>query len=215
MMKILITGFDPFEKEKVNPSYEAVKLLPDTIAGAEIIKLEIPTVFADCLKPIEKAVEQYHPDAIICIGQAGGRSCLTIEKVGINIMDARIPDNSGAQPIDVPVVAGGPDAYFATIPVKAMMQNVRDHNMPCFVSYTAGTFVCNAVMYMVLHMCAVQYPDIRAGFMHVPYENSQAIDKLQGTPSMSLKDIAVSIEYAVEALVKNESDIAVGGGTTH
>lgn len=214
-MKVLITGFDPFGGESVNPAYEAVKLLPDTIAGAQIIKLEIPTVFSKSGPAVEAGIQEYQPDIVINVGQAGGRSCVTIEKVAINLADARIPDNAGEQPVDEVLQKDGENAYFATIPVKAIVQNVREHGIPCHVSYTAGTYVCNCVMYNVLYMAAKKYPNIRAGFIHVPFAAEQAVDKANGMAFMSLDMIAKSLEYAIEATVQNETDISEAMGTTH
>lgn len=214
-MKVLITGFDPFGGEKVNPAYEAVKLLPDTIAGAEIIKLEIPTVFSKSGPAVEAGIEEHKPDVVINVGQAGGRSCVTIEKVAINLADARIPDNAGEQPVDEKLQEDGETAYFATIPVKAIVQNIREHGIPCHVSYTAGTYVCNCVMYNVLYMAAKKYPNIRAGFIHVPFAAEQAVDKANGMAFMSLEMIAKSLEYAIEVTVQNETDISEAMGTTH
>lgn len=214
-MKVLITGFDPFGGESVNPAYEAVKLLPDTIAGAQIIKLEIPTVFSKSGPAVEAGIQEHQPDIVINVGQAGGRSCVTIEKVAINLADARIPDNAGEQPVDEVLQADGENAYFATIPVKAIVQNVREHGIPCHVSYTAGTYVCNCVMYNVLYMAAKKYPNIRAGFIHVPFAAEQAVDKANGMAFMSLDMIAKSLEYAIEATVQNETDISEAMGTTH
>ena len=214
-MKILVTGFDPFGGEKVNPAYEAVKLLPDTIAGAEIIKLEIPTVFSRSGPAVEAGIQVYHPDVILNVGQAGGRSCVTIERIGINLAEARIPDNAGEAPMDEPLQADGPSAYFATIPVKAMVKNVRDHGIPCHISYTAGTYVCNCVMYNVLHMAATKYPNIRAGFSHGPYASEQAVEKPKGTPCASLDTIAKALEYAIEAIAATQGAVKEAMGTTH
>ncbi len=214
-MKVLITGFDPFGGEAVNPAFEAVKLLPDTIAGAEVIKLEIPTVFSKSGPAVEAGIEKYHPDVVINVGQAGGRSCVTIEQVAINLAEARIPDNEGEQPFDEPVVKDGEPAYYATIPVKAIVKNIREHGIPCHISYSAGTYVCNSIMYNVLHMTANKYPNIRAGFIHVPFAAEQAVDKPNGTPFMSLQMIAECLEYAVEAAVKNMEDIKETMGETH
>ena len=214
-MKILVTGFDPFGGEKVNPAYEAVKLLPDTIAGAEIVKLEIPTVFSKSGPAVEAGIQTHHPDVVLNIGQAGGRSCVTIEQVGINLAEARIPDNAGEQPVGQPLQPDGPTAYFATIPVKAMVKNVREHGIPCHISYTAGTYVCNCVMYHVLHMAATKYPEIRAGFIHVPFANEQVVGKSNGTPSASLETIAKALEYAIEAIAKGQEDAQEVMGTTH
>lgn len=214
-MKVLVTGFDPFGGEAVNPAFEAVKLLPDEIAGAEIIKLEIPTVFSKCGPAVEAGIQKYEPDVVINVGQAGGRSCVTIEQVAINLAEARIPDNDGEQPSDEPVQKDGAPAYYATIPVKAIVKNVRDHGIPCHISYTAGTYVCNCIMYNVLHMAATKYSNIRAGFIHVPFAAQQAVAKPNGTPFMSLEMIADSLKYAIEATVKNKEDITGIMGETH
>ncbi|MDO4265583.1 MAG: pyroglutamyl-peptidase I [Eubacteriales bacterium] len=215
MTRILVTGFDPFGGESVNPAFEAVKLLPDTIAGAEIIKLEIPTVFSKSGPAVEAAIKEHQPDMVLNVGQAGGRSCVSIEKVAINLADARIPDNAGEQPVDEALQADGETAYFTTLPIKAMMQNVREHGLPCVISYTAGTYVCNCIMYNVLYMCAKRYPNIRAGFIHVPYASEQVVTKPNGTPFMPLDAIAKSLEYAIEAMVRNTEDVKVQAGETH
>ena len=214
-MKVLVTGCDPLGGECVNPAFEAVKLLPDMIAGAEIIKLEIPTVFSKSGPAVEAGIKKYNPDIVINVGQAGGRACVTIEQVAINLAEARIPDNAGEQPMDEPLQADGPAAYFATIPVKAIVKNIREHGIPCHVSYTAGTYVCNCVMYNVLHMAAKKYPNIRAGFIHVPFACDQVVDKPNGTPCMSVADIARSIEYAIEATINTNEDIKIVVGETH
>lgn len=214
-MKVLVTGFDPFGGESVNPAFEAVKLLPDMIAGAEIIKLEIPTVFSKSGPAVEEGIKKYNPDVVINVGQAGGRSCVTIEQVAVNLAEARIPDNAGEQPMDEPLQADGPAAYFATIPVKAIVKNTREHGLPCHVSYTAGTYVCNCVMYNVLHMAATKYPHIRAGFIHVPFACEQVVNKPNGTACMSVSDISRAIEYAIEATVTTKDDVKIAAGETH
>ena len=192
-MKILLTGFDPFGGETVNPAFEAVKLLPDTIAGAEIVKQEVPTEFI----------------------RAGGRSAITPEKVAINLMDGRIADNAGYQPIDVTIQEDGETAYFTSLPVKAMVQNIKDAGIPSALSYTAGSYVCNYLMYTLLYLIDRKYPNIRGGFIHVPYAMEQVVNKPLGTPSMDLHQIARGLEKAVEAVVKNDADLAVDMGTTH
>ena len=199
-MKILVTGFDPFGGEKVNPAFAAVKMLPDKIAGAEIIKMEIPTVFSKSWRAVEDGIRKYDPDVVVNVGQAGGRAHVTIEQVGINLADARIPDNDGEQPLNQPLQPDGDTAYFATIPVRAMVQNVRSHGLPCSISYTAGTYVCNCVMYNVLYLAAKKYHGLKAGFIHVPYAMEQLIGKDASTPGMSLRDIAASLEYALETI---------------
>lgn len=214
-MKVLVTGFDPFGGEKVNPAFEAVKLLPDTIAGAEIIKLEIPTVFTRSAAVVEEAIQKYQPDIVINVGQAGGRSCMTVERVAINLAEARIPDNDGEQPSDQPIREDGENAYFATVPVKAMVENTRAHGIPAHISYTAGTYVCNSIMYNVLYLIDKKYSGIKGGFIHVPYEGGQVVEKPNGTPFMSLEMIAKGLEYSIEAAVTNETDVKKVMGETH
>ncbi len=213
-MKILVTGFDPFGGEKVNPAIESVKLLPDTIAGAEIIKLEIPTVVYKSLDRIDAKIAECDPDVIVSVGQAGGRPDITVERVGINVNDCRIPDNEGNQPIDEPVYADGPAAYFSALPIKAMVKHINDAGIPASVSDTAGTFICNHVLYGVRYLCEHKYPGKKSGFIHIPFMTSQAVGK-RGVPSMSLSDIVKGLTAAIEAIVLNEEDIKVTGGHEH
>ena len=214
-MKILITGFDPFDKEKINPAYEAVKLLPDRIGNAEIVKLEIPTVFGKGGAEVEKAIESCMPDCVICVGQAGGRSSITVEKVAINYIDARIADNEGNQPINTAIVPNGPAAYFSTLPVRSMVENMRSNGVPANLSFTAGTFVCNEVMYRLLHLTHTKYHHIKGGFIHVPYTTQQAATKADGTASMDENTIAKGLEYAILAVCQNKEDSGNFMGTTH
>lgn len=210
-MKVLITGFDPFGGENINPALEAVKQLPDTIEGAEVIKLEIPTVFRKSLEKIEENIIKHNPDVVISIGQAGGRVGITPERVSVNIDDARIPDNEGNQPIDAPIFKDGDNAYFSTLPIKAMVKEMNDNGIPGSVSNTAGTFVCNHVMYGVLYMAVKKYPNIKSGFIHVPYIPSQAAAKVN-QPSMSINDIIKGLSLCIKAIVNNDSDIKTVGG---
>ncbi|MBO0432576.1 pyroglutamyl-peptidase I [Enterococcus sp. DIV0660C] len=214
-MKVLVTGFDPFGGDKVNPAYEAVKKMPAEIAGAEIIKLEVPTVFGKSSQVVREAIKEHQPEIVICVGQAGGRSAVSFERVAINLAEARIPDNEGNQPFDTVLEEDGPAAYFTTLPIKAMTKNVHDHGLPAYISYTAGTFVCNDIMYRLLHVLHTEFPTIRGGFIHVPFSPDQVIDRPVGTASMSLDDIADSLTYAVEAAIENEHDISGNAGTTH
>ncbi len=200
-MKILLTGFDPFGGETVNPAYEAVKLVPENIKGMEIIKLEVPTVFRKGPAYIIEKIRETKPDIVLSIGQAGGRSAITVEFVGINHLDASIPDNEGFQPDGEKIVDKGENAYFSTLPVKAIAENIRANGYPAFISYTAGTYVCNEVLYTVLHYAKEHAPQLKAGFIHVPFALGQVIDKRDGTPSMSVRDIAKAIEHAIEAIV--------------
>lgn len=211
-MKILVTGFDPFGGEPINPAIESVKKLPDNIAGAEIIKLEIPTVRKKSLEKIEKAINEHNPDVILSIGQAGGRFDISIERVGINLDDFRIPDNEGNQIIDEPIFPDGENSYFVKLPVKAMVQNVQKNNIPASVSYTAGTFVCNHVLYGVLYLIEKKYEGKKSGFIHIPFLPQQVVDK-RNMPSMELNTIVKGLTAAIEAIVKNNEDIKEVGGT--
>ncbi len=211
-MKILVTGFDPFGGEKINPAWEAVSRIKDEIAGAEVIKLQVPTVFKKSIEILEEGIEEHKPDAVICVGQAGGRFDVTPERVAINIDDARIKDNEGNQPIDVSVFEDGAPAYFATLPVKAIVKEINAAGLPSTLSNTAGTFVCNHIMYGALYLADKKYPNMRAGFIHVPYIPQQVVDK-KGAPSMALEDIVKSLEAAVKAVVENDQDIKATGGT--
>lgn len=213
-MKILITGFDPFGGEKYNPAYEAVKLLPDKIGNLEVIKLEIPTVFKKGYEKVEKAIKEHNPDFVLCIGQAGGRSCISIEKSAINLIEARIPDNEGNQPFNQKIQPDGNTAYFSNLPVKSMVENVRKNGIPSHLSYTAGTYVCNEVMYNLLYSIDKNHPDIKGGFIHVPYTLKQAVDKPDGTASWSEETISKGIMYAVQAIESDEKD-DISLGTTH
>ncbi len=211
-MKILVTGFDPFGGESINPAWEAVSRMKDEIAGAEVIKLQVPTVFNKSIERLEAGIEEHKPDAVICVGQAGGRFDVTPERVAINIDDARIKDNEGNQPIDLPVFEDGAPAYFSTLPVKAIVKEINAAGLPSTLSNTAGTFVCNHIMYGALYLAEKKYPNMRAGFIHVPYIPQQVVEK-KGTPSMALEDIVKSLEAVVKAVVENDQDIKATGGT--
>lgn len=175
-MKILVTGFDPFEGEPTNPAIESVKRIDNEIEGAEIIKLEIPTVFQKSADVVEAKIREINPDVVLSVGQAGGRYGITVERVAINQDDARIEDNEGNQPIDTAIREDGAPAYFATLPIKAMVEEIKKENIPASVSNTAGTFVCNHIMYQDLYL-AEKYGNIKAGFIHVPYLTEQVVDK--------------------------------------
>lgn len=214
-MKLLITGFDPFDSEVVNPSYEAVRRLPDAIAGAELAKLEIPTVFSRCGPALEAGIRAHQPDAVLCVGQAGGQAHIAVERVGINLIDARIPDNAGLQPVDVPVRPDGPAAYFSTLPVKAIVRRIRDSGIPCRLSCSAGTYVCNCLLYQALHMAALRYPHIRVGFIHVPFSDEQAAAKPGGTPGLPLAVLTQALALAAEAIAENPQDIHESMGSIY
>lgn len=201
-------------ENRSTPLIETVKKLPDVIAGAQIIKLEIPTVCHKSLRIIDEAIAEHDPDAVLSIGQAGGRPDITVERVGINVDDCRIPDNEGNQIIDEPIFPDGPDAYFVTVPIKAMVQRIQDKKIPASVSNTAGTFVCNHVTYGVSHLLATKYSGKRSGFIHIPYLPEQVIEK-KNMSSMSLDMMVEAVVAAIEAIVENQEDIKVTGGATH
>lgn len=211
-MKILVTGFDPFGGESINPAFEVIKKLKDEIAGAEVIKLQVPTAFNKSVeKTVEKVVE-IKPDFVLNIGQAGGRSDITVERVAINMNDARIPDNLNQQPIDEVIDAEGEAAYFATIPVKAIVQSIREKNIPASVSNTAGTYVCNHLMYGTLNYIHKNNLNTKAGFIHIPFLFQQVIKK-PNTAAMELDTMVQAIEAAIETIVTTENDIKKAEGT--
>lgn len=198
-LKILVTGFDPFGGERVNPAWEAVRRLPETLDGAALVKLELPTVFGLSARLLEAAIETHRPDMVLCVGQAGGSAALAIERVAVNLQDAAVPDNAGNRPVDEPVRADGPAAYFSTLPVKAMAAALAEAGIPAVLSCSAGTYVCNSLMYALLDALARRYPDIRGGFLHVPYTLEQAAARPAGTPGMALEEISRGLEAAIRA----------------
>jgi pyroglutamyl-peptidase len=189
MKRLLITGFDPFGNDSINPSWEAVQRLPDMVGNFVLCKLQIPTIFSEAASMVLQTAEQFQPDVILCIGQAGGRSAITPERIAVNIRDARIPDNSGNQPKGEFVIPDGPAAYFATVPVQAMADAICQANLSATVSNSAGAFVCNDVMYTLLHHFA--NTGTKVGFIHVPYIPDQ------GTPSLPLEEIIRALTAAI------------------
>lgn len=195
MKKLLITGFDPFGGETINPSWEAVRLLPDIIGDYALTKLQIPTVFGDASRMVLEKSSILQPDAILCIGQAGGRRGITPELVAINLREANIPDNAENQPQNVPVAPDGPAAYFSTVPVRAMVDAIRSFALPASLSYSAGAFVCNDVLYTLLHH--FHGTDTQVGFIHVPYLPEQA---KEGVPSLPLEQIIQGLTASISQL---------------
>ncbi len=193
--KLLITGFDPFGGEFVNPSWEAVKGLPEVIGDWALTKLEVPTVFGRAGEVVLETAGRLQPDAVLCVGQAGGRAAVTPELVAINLRYGRIADNAGAAPMDEPVAENGPTAYFSTLPVRRMAQAITEAGLPGQVSYSAGAFVCNDLLYTVLHHYAGSA--VRAAFIHVPFLPQQAGE---GVPSMSQEDIRRALQAAILAM---------------
>ncbi len=195
MKRLLITGFDPFGGAAVNPAREAVMALPDRIGGFELTKLEVPTLFGQAAERVLEAAHDLGPEVIICVGQAGGRAAVTPEVVGINLREASIPDNAGFQPVNRPVVEGGPAAYFATLPVREMVAAMKAADIPAALSYSAGAFVCNDLLYTLLH--AYRGTEVKVGFIHIPYLPEQASE---GVPSLPLETAVKALEVAVGVL---------------
>lgn len=200
-MKILVTAFDPFGSDEINPALEALKLVDPNCTTAELIKLEIPTKFKESLEVINKVMIEEKPDAVLAIGQAGGRTALTPERVAINIQDASIKDNAGFMPTDVPVIKDGPAAYFSTLPIKEIVSNLREAGLPATVSDSAGTFVCNNIMYGILDHQSEYQNDAIGGFLHVPFIPSQvATADRSGQASMSLQEIVKGVEISIQSI---------------
>jgi pyroglutamyl-peptidase len=210
-VKALVTGFEPFGGDRVNPALEALGHLPPRLGALAVATRMLPAVFGQALDELGAAIRETAPDIVLCVGLAGGRAALSLERVAINIDDARIPDNAGNQPIDLPVVAGGPPACFTTLPIKAAAAALREAGLPAIVSNTAGTFVCNHVFYGLLHLAATRWPSLRGGFLHVPYLPSQAA-RHDGAPSMALADIVRGIEIVLAVAAAQREDIAAAEG---
>ena len=198
-MKVLITGFQPFGKETMNPSFEAVRLLPDEIMGAQIVKAEIPVVFHKGGEKVQELVRSEKPDIVILVGQAGGRTAMNPERVAINCEDCPTggPDNEGNVPQGEKIYEDGPDAYFSKLPIKAMVK---------------GTYVCNDLMYHLLYQIDHEFPNIRGGFIHVPYAT---IQNHPNFASMTIEEISKGLKLSIEAAIENEKDIVSASGSTH
>jgi len=197
-MTILITAFEPFQQETINATMEALSLLPDSVCGHTLIKRTIPVVFGKAVEAVTALVDDLRPEAVICLGQASGRAEVTPERVAINVMDARIPDNAGEQPVDAPIREDGPAAYFSTLPVKAMVQVMKEAGVPASLSNTAGTFVCNDLMYGLLDHLARTGRNIPAGFIHIPATPAQAVER--PTPSLAPETVAKGLAAAIGTL---------------
>lgn len=213
-MKVLVTAFDPFGGESVNPALQAVQQLPDTIEGHTIDQLEIPTVFHQSMAVIREKLKETTYDIVIAVGQAGGRYEITPERVAINIDDARIPDNEGQQPIDQAIQDTGAPAYFTTLPVKRMVEAIQAQGIPARLSNSAGTFVCNHIMYQLAYEAERHYPHMKTGFIHVPFAPAQVVDKPE-KPSMSIENMVKGLTAAITVCLNHDTDVATVHGTTH
>jgi pyroglutamyl-peptidase len=210
---VLLTGFDPFGGDTINPSWEAVsRLHGEAIAGRRIVAAQLPTTFAGAPKVLRAALRRHAPDLVLCVGQAGGRAALSLERVAINVNDARIPDNAGAQPVDTPVVKRGPAAYFTTLPIKAMHADLHSAGIPAEISQAAGTFVCNQVFYVLMH--ALAGTRVRGGFVHIPYLPEQ-VKGSPGAPSLDLDTVVAGLRMCIETALRTRKDRRIGAGATH
>ncbi len=198
-MKVLVTGFEPFGGERINPSWEAVKALSPELDGSRVVKVQLPVSFNRVREILPGIIARERPDLVLLTGQAGGRPNITVERVAINVMDSEMPDNDGFEPEDEPVFEGAPSAYFATIPIKRVVKTLRGAGIPAGVSNSAGTYVCNTAMFTALHTIAVEGMKTRVGFIHVPYSHGQVLDK--GRPSMAQETINRAVELAVRAII--------------
>ena len=194
-MKILVTGFEPFGSHHSNPSWDAVEALPEEIEGVQIVKRKLPVSFRRFSAPLEAAIEEERPDGLICVGLAGGEDKVSVERVGINLMEARIPDNDGFQPFDTPIRPDGGTAYFSTLPVKRMAKAVESRGIACCVSYSAGTFVCNAALYTGLYLSSRRYRFMKCCFIHVPYDETME-EALAGQPFMKRETLTEALTAA-------------------
>lgn len=194
-MKILVTGFEPFGSHHSNPSWDAVEALPEEIEGVQIVKRKLPVSFRRFSAPLEAAIEEERPDGLICVGLAGGEDKVSVERVGINLMEARIPDNDGFQPFDTPIRPDGDTAYFSTLPVKRMAKAVESRGIACCVSYSAGTFVCNAALYTGLYLSSRRYRFMKCCFIHVPYDETME-EALAGQPFMKRETLTEALTAA-------------------
>jgi pyroglutamyl-peptidase len=215
-VNILLTGFEPFEQEAINPSWEAVRALDGwRLEGAVVHARRISCVFGTALRELDAAIDELQPQLVLAIGQAGGRAELTPERVAINVDDGRICDNAGCQPIDVPVVAGAPAAYFSTLPIKAMVRDLRAAGFPAAVSNTAGTFVCNHLFFGLMHRIATRPgAGLRGGFIHIPYLPEQVAQR-PGSPSMALDTVIGGLRIAIGTALAVREDLRETGGQLH
>ncbi len=213
-MRALLTGFSAFGGEEVNPSYLALNNLPKQIGDVEIITAEIPTVFGQSLTVLKQLIDEHQPNFVICFGQAGGRFAVTPEVVAINLDEARIADNQGRQPSGQKIKSDGQNAYFSTLPNKAIIQALRAENIPAKLSYSAGTFVCNHLFYGLMYSIEKRNLAMRGGFIHLPFIASQVINK-DNQPFMELDKLTKAIEIIVETVASSDKDIELIAGCEH
>lgn len=211
---VLLTGFEPFGGESCNPSWDAVLALDGLdIAGYRVVTCCLPVAFRSSLETLAKAIAESQPVLVLCVGQAGGRAQLSLERIAINVDDARIADNAGARPIDEPVVAEGPAAYFSDLPIKAMLLALREAGIPAEVSQTAGTYVCNHVFYGLMHALR-DAPGVRGGFIHIPFSTAQAACH-PGAPSLPIATVSEGLRLALHVALTTTNDRRLAAGAEH
>lgn len=209
---ILLTGFEPFGGASRNPSGEvALAWHGREVAGARVVGAVLPCVFGAARRELVRLLRRHRPSLVLCLGVAAGRDAITPERVAINVDDARIPDNAGRQPVDRPVVRGGPVAYWSTLPIKAMVAGLRARGVPAAVSQTAGTFLCNHVFYGLMHAVR-RRRGVRAGFVHVPAMRESAA---RGEPALPLSVLTEATGVMLETALRSRRDLRAIGGATH
>lgn len=207
MTRVLMTGFEPFGGETVNPSQLALQQLSAgwSLAGVELSTAFLPVVFGQSVQAMRSAIEAHDPELVVCVGEAGGRHAVTPERFAVNLDDAPFPDNAGRAPVDQPIVPAGPVAYFSTLPLAAIVRSLRAAGIPAAQSSTAGNYVCNHVFYGLMHLMATERPDLRGGFVHVPHVHEQVLDRLDGRPSLSLATLTEALRIVAETSVMSSS----------
>lgn len=214
MSRVLLTGFEPFGGLATNASWEVVSRVVDVGRGVEVAREQLPVVFDTALDQLRGHLRLHRPDLVICVGQAGGREGISLERVAINVMDASIPDNAGERPIDVPIVSNGPVGYWSSLPLKAIVDALGRRGLPASVSQTAGTYLCNQVFYGLMRSLA-RRPGVRGGFVHVPFLPEQAVGPRAAAPSLSLEAQVRALEITVRTALSRTDDLEVAGGATH
>jgi pyroglutamyl-peptidase len=211
---LLLTGFEPFGDDPDNPSWEAVRRLHGrVVAGHRVVAVRLPVAFGSSLRVLRGAIRETRPALVLCVGLAGGRAQLSLERIAINVDDARIPDNAGQQPVDAPIIEGGPAAYFSTLPLKAMLLALRESGIPAEVSQSAGTYVCNHVFYGLMHALRTR-PAVRAGFVHIPYAPEQAA-RHPGAPSLATDTVVKGLRRALRTALRTRADARFAAGAEH
>jgi pyroglutamyl-peptidase len=214
MTRVLLSAFEPFGGESINPSAEALRRLVNgrPVDGVDLSTVTLPVVYGEAVEVLRGAIAEHRPDVVIATGEAGGRYAITPEQVAVNLDDAPMPDNAGNAPVDAPHVLGAPTAYLTALPVKAIVAALREQAIPASVSHTAGTYVCNHVFFGLMHLIATEQPQLRGGFIHVPYAHDQVLERRDAVPSLSLDTIAEGLRIAVETTVHTAADLAVPQG---